>query len=88
MQVLHTASCYSQYIPEYVGIQQPTASVASLSHSQAAWAQLPPPPPLVPTLVHNQQLEGHRQVQHQHDTREESKAHIVNNTVPESRHTY
>jgi hypothetical protein len=28
-QVLHTVSCYSPYIPEYVGNQQPTASVAS-----------------------------------------------------------
>jgi hypothetical protein len=54
-QVLHTASCYSPYIPEYVGNQQPTASVASASHSQASWPQLPPPPP----LVHNQQPEGH-----------------------------
>jgi hypothetical protein len=53
-QVLHTASCYSPYIPEYVGNQQPTASVASVSHSQASWAQLPPPPPLAPTLIHNQ----------------------------------
>jgi hypothetical protein len=38
-QVLHTASCYSPYIPEYVGNQQPfsqpTASVASTSHSLA-----------------------------------------------------
>jgi hypothetical protein len=58
-QVLHTASCYSPYIPEYVGNQQPTTLVASASHSQAAWAQLPPPP-LAPTLVHNQQPEGHR----------------------------
>jgi hypothetical protein len=62
-QVLHTSSCYSPYIPEYVGNQQPTASVASASHSQAFWAQLPPPPPLVPTLVHNQQPEGQRQAQ-------------------------
>jgi hypothetical protein len=59
-QVLHTASCYSPYIPESVGNQQPTTSVASASHSQASWAQLPPPPPLAPTLIHNQQLEGHR----------------------------
>jgi hypothetical protein len=43
-QVLHTASCYSPYIPEYVGNQRPTASVASAIHSQASWAQLPPPP--------------------------------------------
>jgi hypothetical protein len=42
-QVLHTASCYSPYIPEYVGNQQPTTSVALASHSQASWAQLPPP---------------------------------------------
>jgi hypothetical protein len=51
---MHTASCYSPYIPKYVGNQQPTTSVASTSHSQAAWAQLPPPPPLAPTLDHNQ----------------------------------
>jgi hypothetical protein len=35
-QVLHTASCYFPYIPEYVGNQQPTAFVASTSHSQAS----------------------------------------------------
>jgi hypothetical protein len=35
-QVLHTASCYSPYVPEYVGNQQPTTSVASTSHSQAS----------------------------------------------------
>jgi hypothetical protein len=35
-QVLHTASCYSPYVPEYVGNQQPTTSVASVSHSQAS----------------------------------------------------
>jgi hypothetical protein len=34
-QVLHTASCYSPYILEYVG-NQPAASVASASHSQAS----------------------------------------------------
>jgi hypothetical protein len=54
-QVLHTTSCYSRYIPEYVGNQQPMASIASPSHSQASWAQLPPPPPLAPTLVRSQQ---------------------------------
>jgi hypothetical protein len=48
-QVLHTASCYSPYVPEYIGNQQPSASVASASHSQASWAQLPLPPPLPPT---------------------------------------
>jgi hypothetical protein len=63
-------------------------SVASASHSQAARAQLPPPPPLAPTLAHNQQLEGHRQAQQQRDTREDSKSHTVNSTVPESRHIY
>jgi hypothetical protein len=86
-QVLHTASCYSPYILEYVGNQQPTVLVASASHSEAAWAQLPPPP-LAPTLVHNQQPEGHRQVQQQRDTREEFEARTVNSTVPESRHIY
>jgi hypothetical protein len=87
-QVLHTASCYLPYIPEYVGNQQPTTSVASTSHSQAARAQLPPPPPLAPTLVHNQQPEGHRQAQQQCDTREESEARTVNSTVPKSRYIY
>jgi hypothetical protein len=86
-QVLHTTSCYSPYIPEYVGNQQPTASVASASHSQAAWAQLPPPP-LAPTLVHNQQLEVHHHAQQQRDTREESEARTVNSIVPKSRHIY
>jgi hypothetical protein len=47
-QVLHTVSCHSPYIPEYVG-NQPTASVASASHSQASSPQLPSPPPLQPT---------------------------------------
>jgi hypothetical protein len=84
-QVLHTASCYSPYVPEYVGNQQPTTSIASASHSQASWAQFPP---LAPALVHNQQPEGHRQAQQQRDIREESEARIVNNTVPESRHIY
>jgi hypothetical protein len=87
-QVLHTASCYSSYIPEYVGNQQPTTSVASASHSQAAWAQLPPPPLMALTLSHNQHLEGHHQVQQQCDAHEESEARIVNNTVIESRHIY
>jgi hypothetical protein len=36
-QVLHTASCYSPYILEYKGNQQPTASVASASHSRPSW---------------------------------------------------
>jgi hypothetical protein len=48
-QVLHTPSCYSPYVPEYIVNQQPSASVASTSHSQAFWAQLPLPPPLPPT---------------------------------------
>jgi hypothetical protein len=52
-QVLHTTSCYCPYVPEYVGNQQPTTFVASASHSQASWAQLPPPPPLAP-LGHSQ----------------------------------
>jgi hypothetical protein len=62
-KVLHTASCYSPYVPKYVGNQQPTASVASASHSQASWAQLPPPPPLAPALIHSQQPEGHHHAQ-------------------------
>jgi hypothetical protein len=60
-QVLNTASCYSPYIPEYVGNQQPfsqpTISLASASHSPAAWA-LPQPPALAPTSSHNQQPKG------------------------------
>jgi hypothetical protein len=86
-QILHSASCYLPYIPEYVGNQQPTMSVASASHSQAAWTQLPPPP-LAPILAHNQQPEGHRQAQQQRDTRKESEARTVYSTVAESRHIY
>jgi hypothetical protein len=52
-QVLHTALCYSPYIPEYVG-NQLAASVASASHSQASWPQLPFPPPLPPTHTRSQ----------------------------------
>jgi hypothetical protein len=86
-QVLHTASCHSPYIPEYVG-NQPAASVASASHSQASWPQLPPPPPLQPTYTRSQQLEGHQHSQQQRDFREESEARTINNTVPESKHIY
>jgi hypothetical protein len=39
-------------------------------------------------LAHNQQLEGHRQVQQQRATREESEARTINSIVPESRHIY
>jgi hypothetical protein len=35
-QVLHTASCHSPYIPEYVG-NHPAASVASASQPQVSW---------------------------------------------------
>jgi hypothetical protein len=35
-QVLHTASCHSPYILEYVGNHH-AVSVASASHSQASW---------------------------------------------------
>jgi hypothetical protein len=87
-QVLHSASCYSPYVPEYVGNQQPSASVASASHSQASWAQLPLPPPLPPTQTQSQQPEGHQHAQQQRDFREESEACTINNTVPESEHIY
>jgi hypothetical protein len=86
-QVLHTASCYSPYVTEYVGNQQPTTSVASASHSQASWAQLPPPP-LALALVRSQQLEGHHHAQQQRDLREESEARTVNNIVLKSKHIY
>jgi hypothetical protein len=86
-QVLHTALCYSPYVPEYVGNQQPTSSVASASHSQASWAQLPPPPPLAP-LGHSQQPEGQCHPQQQRDLRGESETRTVNSTVPESKHIY
>jgi hypothetical protein len=86
-QVLHTASFHSPYIPEYVG-NQPAASVASASHSQASWPQLPPPPPLQPTYSRSQQPEGRQHSQQQHDFREESEACTVNNIVPESKHIY
>jgi hypothetical protein len=84
-QVLHTASCHSPYIPEYVG-NKPAASVASASHSQASWPQLPPPPPLQPTYSQSQQPEGCQQ--QQRDFREESEARTVNSTVSESKHIY
>jgi hypothetical protein len=86
-QVLHTASCHSPYIPEYVG-NHPTASVASASHSQASWPQLPPPPPLQPTYSRSHQPEGHQHSQQQQEFREESEARTVNSTVPESKHIY
>jgi hypothetical protein len=86
-QVLYTASCHSPYIPEYMG-NQPATSVASASHSQASWPQLPPPPPLQPTYSRSQQPEGHQHSQQQRDFREESKARTVNSTVPESKHIY
>jgi hypothetical protein len=55
-QVLHTILCYSPYIPEYVGNQQPTTSAASTSHSQTSCAQLPPPPPMrLPQVMINSQ---------------------------------
>jgi hypothetical protein len=52
-QVLHTTSCHSPYIPEYVG-NHPAASVALASHSHASWPQLPAPPPLQPTYPRSQ----------------------------------
>jgi hypothetical protein len=86
-QVLHTASCHSPYIPEYVG-NQPAASVASASHSQASWPQLPPPPPLQPTYSRSQQPEGRQHSKQQCDFREESEARTVNSNVPYSKHIY
>jgi hypothetical protein len=86
-QVLHTASCHSPYIPEYVG-NHPAASVASASHSQASWPQLPPPPPLQPIHSRSQRLEGHQHSQQQRDFREQSEARTVNSTMPESKHIY
>jgi hypothetical protein len=59
-QVLHTASCHSPYIPEYVG-NHPAASVASASQPQVSWPQLPPPLPLQPTYSWGQQPEGSQQ---------------------------
>jgi hypothetical protein len=56
-QVLHTASCHSPYIPEYVG-NHPAALVASASQPQASWPQLPPPPLLQPAYSRGQQPEG------------------------------
>jgi hypothetical protein len=86
-QVLHTASCHSPYIPEYVG-NHPVASVASASQSQASWPQLPPPPPLQPAYLQGQQPEGSHQTHQQRELREESEARTVNSTVPESKHIY
>jgi hypothetical protein len=86
-QVLHTVSCHSPYIPEYVG-NHPAASVASASHSQAFWPQLPPPPPLQPTYSRSQQPEGCQYTQQQRELREEFEARIVNSIVPESKHIY
>ena len=75
----------------YPGIhRQSTAygSTASSSHSQASWAQLPPPPPMAPAPSHDQQPEGHLRPQQQRDLREQSEARTVNSTMPESRHIY
>jgi hypothetical protein len=85
-QVLHTASCHSPYIPEYVG-NHPAASVASASHSQASWPQLPPPPPLQ-SAYSQSQPEGCQYSQQQREVREESEARTVNSTLPESKHIY
>jgi hypothetical protein len=86
-QVLHTASCHSPYIPEYV-CNHPAASVASASQLQVSWPQLPPPSPLQPAYSRVQQLEGSQQSHQQRDFREGSEARIVNSTVPESKHIY
>jgi hypothetical protein len=75
-QVLHTVSCHSPYIPEYVG-NHPAASVASASRSQASWPQLSPPP-LQATYFRSQQPEGRQHSQQQREFREESEARTVN----------
>jgi hypothetical protein len=80
-QVLHTASCHSPYIPEYVG-NHPAASVASASQSHASWPQPPPPPPLQLIYSRGQHLEGRQHSQQQREFREESEARTVNSTVP------
>jgi hypothetical protein len=86
-QVLHTASCHSPYIPEYVG-NHPAASVASASQPHASCPQLPPPPLLQPAYSRGQQPEGSQQTHQQQDFREESEARTVNSTVLESKHIY
>jgi hypothetical protein len=86
-QVLHTASCHSPYILEYVG-NHPAASVASASHSQASWPQPPPPPPLQPTYSRSQQPEGRQHSQQQREFKEESEARTIKSIVPESKHIY
>jgi hypothetical protein len=86
-QVLHTASCHSPYIPEYVG-NHPAASVASASQPHAYWPQLPHPPPLQPAYSRGQRPEGSHQTHQQRDLREESEARTVNSIVPESKHIY
>jgi hypothetical protein len=86
-QVLHTASCHSPYILEYVG-NHPAASVALASQSHASWPQLPPPPPLQPTNSRSQQPEGRQHTQQQREFMEESEARTVNSTVLESKHIY
>jgi hypothetical protein len=86
-QVLHTASCHSPYIPDYVN-NHPVASVALASHSQASWPQLPPLPPLQPTYSRSQQPEGRQHSQQQREFWEESEARTVNSIVPESKHIY
>jgi hypothetical protein len=86
-QVMHTASCHSPYIPEYVG-NHPAASVASASQSQVSWPQLPPPSPLQPAYSRGQQPEGSQQTHQQRDFMEGSEARTVNSTVPESKHIY
>jgi hypothetical protein len=80
-QVLHTPSCHSPYIAEYVG-NHPAAFVASASHSQDSWPQLPPLPPLQPTYSQSQQPEGHQHSQQQREFSEESETRTVNSTVP------
>jgi hypothetical protein len=92
-QVLHTASCHSPYILEYVG-NHPAPSVASASHSQASWPQLPPPtttatnlfpkpaarrPPALPTTTW---ILGGIRSSHSQQCCARIKAHLLSDILP------
>jgi hypothetical protein len=85
-QVLHSASCHSPYILEYVGNHPAASSTTCIP--QASWPQLPPLPPLQPAYSRGQQPEGSHQTHQQRDLREKSEARTINSTVLESKHIY